>query len=128
MKGLSSIIAGLMLMSCATQGSAAEDSSAADAIRIRITNISETPFSDFTVRFPSAIEEYGPLLAGESTEYREVEIAYKYASVMVMAEGRMYRALVADYLGETRLGPGSYTYTIDLIGRSPRLGFLVDEE
>lgn len=128
MKTARHFVPGLTLLVSAIACMAAEEPGSSTAVRIRIANISEVPYSDVTIRFPRQTEDYGDLAPGAISEYRDVEVAYKYASVTLTANGRMHRALAADYLGETKLEPGAYTYTLDLDRGSPRFGLRVDEE
>ena len=128
MKILSSIVLGFLFCLSVAECISAEDSSSLSGIRIRIANISNVPFSEVSVRFPSQEEKYGALAPGASSEYRDVEVAYRYASATVMADGQMFRAMAIDYMGEKRLEAGLYTYTLDISGGSLSFGFLIDDE
>lgn len=128
MKTCASILFGFLLAGVSAPGLAAEDAAPQGKVRIRIANVTDIPFTEVNVRFPSQQEAYGPLAPGATSEYRDVERAYSYASITIMAEGQRYGALAADYFNETALEPGSYTYTLDLYGGAPRFGLLVDEQ
>jgi hypothetical protein len=107
----------------------AEEPDTVTTIRIRVANLSDVPFSEVTVGFPSQQENYGALASRAYSEYRDVEVAYRYASTTVMANGQVYRLVPTDFVGEIRLEPGSYTYTLDL--RGPRylsIGLVNDGE
>jgi hypothetical protein len=97
-------------------------------VRIRVTNVSAVPYSAITIRFPSQTEDYGALAPGATSDYRDIDLAFRYASATIVAEGQRHRALAADYFNEKRLEPGSYTYTLDIAGGAPRFGLIVDSE
>lgn len=128
MKNLSSIFLGLALLLSVADCISAEDSNPPSRVWIRIANVSSIPFSEISVRFPSQEEKYGPLAPGASTEYRDVEVAFRYASATVVADGQMFRAMAIDYVGEERLEPGLYAYTLNIDGGALSFGLLIDGE
>jgi len=110
------------------QGLAADNAAVAGTVRIRVTNVSAVPYSAITIRFPSQTEDYGALAPGATSDYRDIGLAFRYASATIVAEGQRHRALAADYFNEKRLEPGSYTYTLDIASGAPRFGLIVDSE
>jgi hypothetical protein len=101
-------------------GCAALSPSAANP-EIRVANRSQTNFTSVRVGFPSGDVEYGPLAAGAASAYESVERAYRYAFVEVMIGDRRLVMQPIDYVGETPLGGGRYTYAIGLSEGGDRL-------
>ncbi len=60
-------------------------------------------------------EKSGPLTAGASSAYGKVGLAYRYASVEVYVGERPYVLQVIDYVGETPLPDGHFTYVLAMI-------------
>jgi hypothetical protein len=71
-------------------------------------------FDRVFVQFPEQGEDYGTLVPGEASGYRQVELAYRYAYVDVLADGKSYVLQPFDYVGETPLGKGRFTYVLGL--------------
>lgn len=82
---------------------------------IRIRNASTVAFEDLRVGYLSGIVEYGTLEAGEATAYRDVGKVYRYAYVSFSSGGRTWSLVPIDYVGETPLDGGRWTYEITLI-------------
>jgi hypothetical protein len=82
---------------------------------IRVENASQSDFSSVRVVFPSEDVSYGALPAGATSEYESVAEAYRYAYVEVMIGERRVVLQPIDYVGETLLGPGRYTYALDVM-------------
>ena len=57
---------------------------------------------------------YGSIQRGESSGYQSWGPAYRYASVSLLADGKPVRLQPIDYVGETPLGPGRFTYILRL--------------
>lgn len=123
-----SLAAGLAFLFCATYGAAADSRAEPDAVRIRIANVSEVPFSETVITFPGHEENYGPLEPGRTSEYRSVSVAYPNPGYRIVADGTPYRAITVDHIGDTRLTEGAYTYTINVYGDRLIFGLMVDED
>ena len=50
----------------------------------------------------------------ETTNYKTFEMAYRYAFVELEIDGEKYTSQPIDYVGETPLENGNYTYEIDI--------------
>ena len=85
-----------------------------DQVQVRIANRSAQDFERVTVTFPSGKEDYGRVEKGKSTDYRPVEQAYRIAQVEVLANGRTLTLQPQDYMGESPLRPGRYTYALNV--------------
>ena len=84
-------------------------------VLIRVVNASPFAFDEVVVGFPSQNESYGALPVGGATPYRPVTAAYRYAYVRVRSGGKPVVQQPIDYVGETPLAPGRYSYVIEMI-------------
>lgn len=84
----------------------------AGGVEIRIANRSEVDFDRVDVTFPADEVSYGAVAKGATSDYRRVKEAYRYALVVATAGGETYRFQPIDYVGETLLEPGRYTYAL----------------
>ncbi|NIR45397.1 MAG: hypothetical protein GWN99_13345 [Gemmatimonadetes bacterium] len=80
--------------------------------RIRLANLSSVDFDSVVVTFPEQVERYGRVPQGGVSEYRGVSQAYRYAHVEAFAGDETYLLEPIDYVGETLLAPGRYTYQL----------------
>jgi hypothetical protein len=128
MKTVSSIFLALALLLSVTNCISAEEPNPPSGVQIRIANASSIAISDIDVRFPSQEEKYGALEPGASSEYRDIAMAFRYASVTVKATGQTFSVMAIDYMGEKKLEPGLYTYTLNIHAGALSLGLLVDKK
>lgn len=84
---------------------------------IRVGNASDIDFDRINVHFPNQVEDYGSLPAGEVSEYREIDGAYRYAYSVAHAGDRRFVLQPIDFVGESPLRAGRYTYrfSVDLL-------------
>jgi hypothetical protein len=97
----------LLLSSCRLVG-------APDAVEIRVVNRSARDFDGVLVLFSVEPEDYGPLPAGGASAYRPVTGAYRYAYVEVRVDTARLVLQPIDFVGETPLDAGRYTYALSL--------------
>jgi hypothetical protein len=57
---------------------------------------------------------YGPLASGKSSDYMVFEGLYRYAYIRVEVDDMEYILQPIDYVGETPLSSGDYTYRLDI--------------
>jgi hypothetical protein len=57
---------------------------------------------------------FGNLNSGQKTEYKIFKKAYRYAYVKLEIDGKTFTLQPIDYVGETVLKNGNYTYQIDV--------------
>ena len=89
----------------------------APVIRIRIRNASRVDFTDVYAVFPTGTKvHYGPVAAGGTSKYESVLEAYSYTALTVKAGGRTYVYQPVDYVGESVLPNGQYSYALNLVG------------
>jgi hypothetical protein len=86
-----------------------------DDVQIRIGNDTPSSFTSVAVTFPQDDVDYGPVAAGRRSEYRTVSVAYPYARIDVRIGSTELRIQPRDYVGETALEPGRYTYSLYFI-------------
>ena len=113
----------LALFVGACDGSDPADSS---AVRLRVENASAVDFSSVVLGLPSETVSYGAVGAGRASDYRDVGAAYRYSAATVEAGGETYQVVPFDYVGETPLAPGRYTYVLGLDGRALTLTLAED--
>ena len=114
----------LALLSC-------ESHSEGDQIQIRIQNVSSFEFSDVRVNTSGGENHYGTVSPGNYSAYESYEYAYRYAFVELKIGTDTFTLQPIDYVGETWLEPGDYTYAIDAEaqgGRFDRLSLTLIED
>ena len=84
-----------------------------DMVQIRIDNVSDYDYEDVIVLPFTDSFNYGDIEAGDKTEYHPFSIAYRYAYVRLIIAGDTSVVQPIDFVGETPLPPGFYTYRID---------------
>lgn len=82
-------------------------------LKIRLTNVSPYDYKNIIVNTSSGDVKFDDLKSGETSDYHSFKIAYSYAYVKLDIDGRTYVIQPMDYVGETPLEVGSYTYQID---------------
>ena len=111
----------------AAEASSPTSATPATTVQVRIRNESQVAFDQVRVVFPRGpAADYGPLAAGASTAYRTARQAYPYAYIRVTVDGQTLTLQPRDYVGETPLEPGRYTYALTLDHGSLDLRFEVD--
>jgi hypothetical protein len=98
----------LAVMSCDSPFSPTGD------VQVRVSNESSFAFGDVEVTFPENHVDYGVVAANGVSEYRRVTKAYGYALIVVQVGGEELRIQPIDYLGESLLPPGRYTYALNV--------------
>lgn len=85
---------------------------------VRVENRSTLVFDE--VRYWAANNEltYTDLGAGSASPYVEASGAYGYTTTMVVVGSDTLRLQVIDYVGETPLADGRYTYVLDVLGEA----------
>lgn len=65
--------------------------------------------------------DYGDIESGKTTAYQEFEVAYRYASVFLTIQDTLQFTLIPiDFVGETPLGKGTFTYTLNITSLESR--------
>lgn len=103
------------------------DQVAALLVQLRIGNGGEVDLSEIQVTFPdNQVVDFGTLAPGGTSGYHPVGLAYRYALILATAGGTQHRWQPIDFVGETPLAPGRYTYRISVDGDQIDLQFVED--
>ena len=106
------IICYSLLLTFNFDAAAIETGAFSDGLEIRVRNVSDAKFNKTRITFLGQIESYGVLGPGEYSSYHKIEKAYRYASVIVLSQDKLFLAMPIDYVGEEPLEPGKYTYEL----------------
>lgn len=99
----------------------------AGPVEIRVENASTQTMEGVRVAFPTLEVQYGDVEPGTATGYRVVDRAYRYAWVRTVVAGDTLVLQPIDYVGESLLAEGRYTYRLGLFeGRSLTLELVRD--
>ncbi|MRX68947.1 hypothetical protein SAMN06265349_104376 [Flavobacterium resistens] len=102
-----------VLFGCSSEDSSSrfskEDSS---DLRIRLSNASKFNFQNITVNTTTGNVNFENVDSGQKTKYKGFSFAYSYAFVELQIDGKTYTLQPIDYVGETPLEKGNYTYEI----------------
>ena len=105
------------LFSCSND----DDSS---GVKIKLSNASKFNFKNITVNTSTGNVNFEDLNSGQKTSYKVFEYAYSYAFVELQIDGQTYTLQPIDYVGETTLEKGNYTYEITANESQERQGKL----
>lgn len=96
----------------------------ATEVNIRLSNVSPYTYQDIRVSSTGDPVSYGDLETGEFTDYKIFEKAYRYGFVELQINGSTFTIQPIDYVGETPLENGWYTYQINANDSDDRFGKL----
>ena len=96
------------LMSCSN-----DDDNNTSELNIRLSNISQYDFQNIVVNTSTGNSNFENISSEQMTNYKTFQTAYRYAFVELEIDGETYTLQPIDYLGETTLENGNYTYEID---------------
>jgi hypothetical protein len=102
------IISMAVLISCSKDGEKNPSQ-----VKIRLSNISQYDYQNIVVNTSTGNINFENLNSGQKTAYKVFEKAYRYAFVELEIDGKTYTLQPVDYVGETALDDGNYTYQID---------------
>jgi len=100
----------VFIMAVSLLGCSSEDSNS--EVRIRLSNESKFNFQNITVNTSTGNVNFDNLSPGGNTAYKTFEEAYAYAFIELQIEGKTYTIQPFDYVGETPLKKGNYTYQV----------------
>ncbi|MDQ7991928.1 MAG: hypothetical protein AAGC63_02960, partial [Propionicimonas sp.] len=87
------------------------------SVQIRVGNAGPSGLDAVEVTFPdNQVVDYGAVAAGEASDYHLVGLAYRYSLIVATADGEERRWQPIDFVGETPLAPGRYTYELSVDG------------
>lgn len=82
------------------------------AVNLRIKNNNAFSYDRVQVGTDDKIHEN--VAAGSYSEYLEYELAYRYAYIKIDTLGNSHILQPIDFVGEDSLGPGFYTYELEI--------------
>jgi len=120
MKGLIIFIVAVFLFSNCS------DDDKLQSVNIRLSNISDFDFKNIIVNTSTGNVAYGDLNSGKVSEYKTFELAYNYAYIEVYIDDQRCAIQPIDYVGETPIKNGNYTYELDIDGNALTFRFIKD--
>jgi heat shock protein HslJ len=96
-------------------------------VQLRLANLSGMDFEQVTVNVGGRETNYGTLPEGKVSFYAPQNGAYRYAGITIVAEGQTYEFIPIDFVGETPLSPGTYTYVLELAEQGVSILHLSDD-
>jgi hypothetical protein len=112
---LRSLWIGIVVLGLVAGGCTTAKDSAADGVELRVANRSDRDFDTVDVTFMGGTSSYGAVARGATSEYKPVSgDAYRYGLVVVTSGGETFRFQPIDYVGETPLAPGRYTFALNI--------------
>ena len=99
-----------------------------DGTRIRLRNASAFELTAVTFAPGEASLEYARIAPGETTDYVRVDHAYSYGMLDALIGGQHRRIQPIDFVGESYIGDGRFTYviTVDAATRNPNVTLVED--
>lgn len=88
-------------------------------VEVRVRNGSSLLLDEVSLFLPQSTLSYSGLQPGEESSYSQVSKAYHYASAEVVVGADTARLQVVDYVGETPLDGGRYTYILRVLEGQP---------
>jgi hypothetical protein len=86
-----------------------------EGVSIRVRNASQYSFENIVVNTTGGENNYGTVSAGQSSDYKYFTKAYGYGYVKLTSQGEELQIIPIDYVGESLLAPGRYTYALDVV-------------
>ncbi|HUH33635.1 MAG TPA: hypothetical protein VLZ28_06750 [Daejeonella sp.] len=83
-------------------------------VLIRVRNQSAYPFKNVVVNSYNEAKRYGVIQQGQNSVYMKFDVAYRYAYIKLTAGNKEFSWQPYDYVGETPLEPGKYTYSLSI--------------
>lgn len=80
---------------------------------IRLSNISEFNYQNIIINTSTGYVNFDDLDAQQISSYKTFNKAYSYAFIELEIEGKTYTIQPIDYVGESLLKNGNYTYQIN---------------
>jgi len=84
-----------------------------DTLLIRIKNTSQFNYTDVVVNTSGGEHNYSTVNANQASDYKVFDLAFRYTFVELKINGNTYTIQPIDYVGETPLDDGKYTYEIN---------------
>lgn len=95
---------------------ACEDNADTNDVKIRIANSSAFDYENVIVNTSTGNVDFGDIDAGMTSEYQTFTKAYRYAFVQIEVNGDTLSLQPIDYVGESPLKNGRYTFQLYVSG------------
>jgi len=82
-------------------------------IHIRLSNVSQFKYQNIIVDTSTGTVNFDDLESQQLSAYQTFEKAYSYAFIQLQIDGNTYTFQPIDYVGESLLKNGYYTYQIE---------------
>ncbi len=89
-------------------------------VRLRVSNTSDYDYKNIIVRNSS----FNNLNSGETSAYQIFDYAYSYDFIELQIDGKTYTIQPIDFVGESKLKSGDYSYAIDASNSGEQYGKL----
>jgi hypothetical protein len=83
-------------------------------LQIRISNVSEFNFANIIVDASGEKVNFGNLNSNSKSEFKTFDLAYRYAFMEFEIDGETFTLQPIDYVGETPLENGKYSYEVNI--------------
>lgn len=93
-------------------------------VQLRLANMSDVDFERVIVTVNGRETDYGALPKGNMSAYSLQNGIYRYADVKIIAEGKTYQFIPIDFMGETPLAAGNYTYVLEVVEADTQVSIL----
>ena len=88
-----------------------------DEVRLRVENKSSFDFDEVQLNPGNDKKDLGTIKAGGKSSYHAFETAYRYGFISIRIKDTTLTLQPIDYVGESPLAPGKYTYVVDVLGK-----------
>lgn len=96
---------------------------------VRIKNTSTSDYENVTVKSADGTTiNYGSIAAGKTSCYSSYNKIYRYAFVKLSIAGKEHTLQPIDFVGETPLGKGKFTYALDFDAANSRLNITTTKD
>ena len=95
-----------------------------DEVLIRIENKTPFKFKNVLVNTTGEDQLFGTIKSGSTSSYKLFKSAYRYAFVELKINGNIFTIQPIDYVGESLLLSGKYTYQLEILPPLQRYGSL----
>ena len=100
------------VLAALTIGGCSSPFAAGDSVETRFRNATPFVLTDVSLSWPGGSMQVASLAPGTSSFYERHDGAYSYGGLKVTMNGTVRRLQPIDYVGESPLGAGRYTYVI----------------
>ena len=83
-------------------------------VQLRVRNSSAYTYDSVSVNTSGGENTYGSVPAGAVSDYKTFDFAYRYAYISLKIDTVSYILQPIDYVGETKLKSGNYTYEVSV--------------